>query len=736
VVNLSTIAYWPLPADFNTTVDGFTLISGKVSAQTKPEDLPDHVKIILLSGERRRFKNLTVFISHFSGSSHKKFFNMKKKIFIVAAIFFSSQLFAQKDSVVINEEFPTTSIELLRVIVTANKYPQKQSQTGKVVTVISEEIIERSKGKTISELLDQQAGIVVVGAGNDPGTNQDVYLRGAAVGKTLILLDGIPYYDASSISTAFDLNTINLENVERIEIVKGAQSTLYGSDAVAGVINIITRKNGKKSISPYATLAVGSYNTYKTVAGFNGKQKSTDYNFQWMHLGSKGFSSAFDSSGKGDFDKDAYHQNTINGSVGIMPSGKTKLRFYGQWSKYKTELDASAFTDENDYTADVVNWAAGVNGSWNYKKGTAYFNYNYNNMDRKYLNDSLDRAGFADYTREHYIGRSHFIEAYSKYEINDIIELLSGADFRSQNMDQDFFSTSLFGPYQTKINHDSAKSNQLGIFSSLLFQNREGLYVELGGRFNHHSEYGSNFTYTFNPAYLIKSKVKLFANISSGFKAPSPYQLFAPSFGNQKLKAEKANTIEGGIQFIPGKQFTARAVYFNRDVKNAIDYNFSTNQYFNYNEQKDHGFELEADYRPGKFLINAHYTYIKGKVSTLKYQFNPMTFGYDVKGDTTFNNLFRRPEHSAFVSVGLYATANLFLSTAAKWTGKRFESVFGSSPVVLDSYYTIDLYADYKFKKWVKLFLDLRNITDQKYFDILGYNSKRFNFTGGFSFSL
>lgn len=661
---------------------------------------------------------------------------MKKKIFIVAAIFFSSQLFAQKDSVVINEEFPTTSVELLRVIVTANKYPQKQSQTGKTVTVISQQIIERSKGRTISELLDQQAGVTVVGAGNNLGTNQDIYLRGAAVGKTLILVDGVPFYDASSITTAFDLNTINLENVERIEIVKGAQSTLYGSDAVAGVINIITKKSGRKSISPYATLAGGSYDTYKAVAGFNGNQKNTDYSFQYMHLGSQGFSSAYDSTGKGNFDKDAYHQNTINGSIGISPSQKTKLRFYGQWSKYKTELDASAFTDEKDYTADVMNDAAGVNGSWNYRRGTVYFNYTYNNMDRKYLNDSLDRAGFADFTREHYIGRSHFVEAYSKHEINEVIELLAGADFRAQNTDQEFFSTSFFGPFETKIDHDSAKSSQLGIFSSLLLQNHEGLYAELGGRFNHHSEYGSNFTYTFNPAYLIKSRVKLFANISSGFKAPSPYQLFAPSFGNQKLKAEKANTIEGGIQFIPNRQFNARAVYFARKVKNAIDYNFSTNQYFNYNEQKDHGFELEADFRPGKFLISAHYAFVKGKVNTLKYQFNPITFGYDVKGDTSFNNLFRRPEHSAFVSVGMYATANLFLSTAVKWTGKRFESVFGSSPVVLGSYYTIDIYSEYKFKKWMKLFLDLKNVTDQKYFDILGYNSRRFNFIVGISATL
>lgn len=660
---------------------------------------------------------------------------MKKKIFIVAAIFFSSQLIAQ-DSIIVNEEFPTTSIELTRVIVTANKYPQKQSQTGKTVTVISKEMIERSKGKTISELLNQQAGLTVVGAANVLGTNQDVYLRGAAVGKTLILIDGVPYYDASSITTAFDLNTINLENVERIEIVKGAQSTLYGSDAVAGVINIITKKNGSRSISPYATFTAGSYRTYKEVAGLNGKEKNIDYNFQYLHLDSKGFSSAYDSTGKGNFDKDGFHQNTINGSVVVAPSQKTKFRFYGQWTKYKTDLDASAFTDEKDNTANVINYSAGMNGSWNYERGMVFFNYNYNVMDRKYLNDSLDVVGFSKFSREHYVGRSHFVEAYLKHDVNDMLEILAGGDFLSQNTDQDFLSISSFGPYETKINSDSAKSNQLGIFSSLLLRNNNGLYVELGGRFNHHSEYGSNFTYTFNPAYFIQSKIKLFANISSGFKAPSPYQLFAPGFGNQKLKAERSITAEGGIQFIPEKIFNARAVYFTRDVKNAIDYNFSSNQYFNYNRQKDHGCELEINFTPAKFLITANYTYVTGKVNTLKYQFNLMTYGYDVKGDTTYNNLFRRPKNSAFISVGFCATSKLFISTSAKWMDKRYESIFGSSPVVLKSYYTIDLYSEYKMKNKFKLFLDFRNITDQKYFDVLGYNSKRFNVTGGISFSL
>ncbi len=122
------------------------------------------------------------------------------------------------------------------------------------------------------------------GANNTLGTNQDVYMRGAATGNTLILLDGIPVYDASTIANTFDINHLPLDNIERIEILKGAQSTLYGSDAVAGVIHIITRKQSNKPVSVFGTLAGGSFDTYKAVAGIQGNLAKTQYQFQYHHL--------------------------------------------------------------------------------------------------------------------------------------------------------------------------------------------------------------------------------------------------------------------------------------------------------------------------------------------------------------------------------------------------------------------------------------------------------------------
>jgi vitamin B12 transporter len=157
----------------------------------------------------------------------------KHWVFLLLPAAGSSSAFAQHDS---------TVKQLDQVVVTATKYPVKQGQTGKVVIVIPHEEIEKSIGKPLGELLSEQAGITVNGSLNDAGTDQSIYIRGAGSGRALVLIDGVPVNDPSQTDNSFDINLVPVTMIERIEISKGAQSTLYGSDAIAGVINIITVK--------------------------------------------------------------------------------------------------------------------------------------------------------------------------------------------------------------------------------------------------------------------------------------------------------------------------------------------------------------------------------------------------------------------------------------------------------------------------------------------------------------
>src|SRR5215203_6504758 len=176
-----------------------------------------------------------------------------RKIFAVTALLISSQLVAQTTS----EEDSSKTLD--RVIITATKYPTKQSNTGKLVSVVTREQIERSAGKDLAQVLNEQTGLTVSGSYSNPGKDKSIFFRGASSNYTLLLLDGIPLNDPSGTGGTFDIRLIPLEQIERIEILKGSQSTLYGSNAIAGVINIISKKPTSTQTTGNGLLSYGSY---------------------------------------------------------------------------------------------------------------------------------------------------------------------------------------------------------------------------------------------------------------------------------------------------------------------------------------------------------------------------------------------------------------------------------------------------------------------------------------------
>lgn len=637
---------------------------------------------------------------------------MKKGIFIAAAVLLSSSLQAQDSTKNLNE-----------VVVTATKYPIKQSLTGKVLTVITREQLEKNSGRTISDVLNTQAGVIVNGANSAPGSVQNVYVRGAGVGKTLILVDGIPAYDASSITGEYDLNFIALDQVERIEILKGSQSTLYGSDAVAGVINIITKKGGPKKIAGTVNLAGGSYGTFKTGVSVNGTANNTNYNVQFNTINSEGFTSAYDAVGNRGFDKDGYDQTVVRANLEQKVNSRLSLRLVTQFSKYKADVDAGAFADDKDYTINIKNALAGFGGDYTFGKSVLHFNYNYNTTERKYLDDSVSVPG-SSYSRGKYTGRSHFIEAYSNLYVTRHIDILAGIDYRNQLTEQDYLSISMYGPYTTGIG-DSAKVNQFGAYASLVVKDIDGFNLEVGGRYNNFNKYGDVFTFSVNPSYNINSRVKVFTNVTSGFKAPSLYQVYG-DYRNpvSELKPEKSLSFEAGVQYSK-QNVNLRAVYFIRNLKDNLVF-FSAgpptyaSYYVNADKQKDKGFELEAAARFDQLTLTANYTNLDGYIETK-----------NGNKDTSFFNLYRRPRQTINLTAGINICNAWFLSVGVQSVGKRFEARYMNTPLEMPSYAVWNVYTDYKIGRKVKLFADLKNVTDEKYFESNGYSTRRFNVMAG-----
>lgn len=622
------------------------------------------------------------------------------------------------------------------VVVTANRFPQKQRATGKVVTVIPREVIERSTGMTLGDLLNRQAGIAIAGANNNAGTNPDVYLRGAATGNALILLDGVPVYDVSTINNTFDLNHFPLDAVERIEILKGAQSTVYGSDAVAGVIHIITRRADARKTSANASLSGGSFGTVRGAAGLHARTDRSRLDAVYSAHRADGFSAAYDSTGKAGFDRDGFRQQLLNLKADTRLTSALSLRAGAMYGRYRTELDGSAFRDERDYTADNSNLQADAGLEWRKPGYQLQARFQQGWLERSYLDDSTHQGGFARYTRDSYRGRTRFAEVFGRFSLGQRADLVAGIDTRRQDTDQDFLSISAYGPYTTALGRDSAYIHLAGAFASLILRDGKGLHLEAGGRWNRHSRFGDNATFTFNPSYAWNGGWQIFVNASSAFKAPSLYQLYDAGVGMRTLQPETSLTTEAGLRYAPSSgTFSARTVLFAREIRNGIDFDYTLYRYYNYNRQRAAGLELETSFRKGRWDLTQNYTFVAGEVNTLGYRYDPGSFSYVPKGDTTYNNLFRRPRHSLNIDAGFRATDRLSLRLAARVVGARLEPRFMQAPVRLEAYQVLDLSVEYRIHTNLRTFLDIRNLTDARYFDVLGFSARPLHFLTGVRWS-
>jgi vitamin B12 transporter len=642
---------------------------------------------------------------------------MKKGIFIAAAVIFSGYAQAQKD---------TATKTLDEVIITANKFPQKQSTTGKVITVIRKEQIEKSSGSTVGQLLNQQAGISISGALNNLGSNQTVYLRGASAGRTLILMDGIPVYDPSVNNNYFDLNLVSLNNVESIEICRGAQSTLYGSDAIAGVINILTLK--KDITSPFnlkATVSGGNHGTYRGNLQLFGKANKFIYNIRYDKLVSNGFSSAYDSTGIKNFDNDSYNGDVASASLQYQVIKDLSFKAFMQYSRYKTDLDAAAFTDEKDYSVKNKGLITGFNTHYQKNNISLTGNYQYTQSKRNYFNDSLDVPGFVTFSTDNYIGQTQFAEVFSNIFISKNFNFLQGADYRYSNFHSNYFSLSSYGPY-TSTFKDTSQS-QASLYGSIIYHTvNEKLNVELGGRLNVHSRYGSNHTYTFNPSYNITNHFRIFGSVATGFKAPTLYQLYS-EYGNLDLKPERSTTYEAGVQQ-KHEHFTTRLVYFDRKIKNGIDFDNNLFQYFNFTNQHVNGIEFESKLIPVKKLtISANYTYLNPRETSQ----SRITFK-----DSIYKYLIKRPANNFNLIAGYQFEKGLYISISGKYAGSHYDvGDYQAADILLNGYFLLSAYAEYKFKKFTTLFVNAQNILNKKFFDIRGYNSIPFLINGGITFT-
>lgn len=629
---------------------------------------------------------------------------MEKKVSVIAWVAFwcltPHLTNAQHDSV--------KTVHLNEVVVTAAKFPKNLNETGKVVTVIDQEQLLRSSGKEVYQLLNEQAGLLVNGAGSNPGKDKSVYLRGANNDYTLILLDGIPLNDPSGFGGAFDLRLLPIDQIEYIEILTGSQSTLYGSDAIAGVINIITRKAPQQLFSGAGMISYGSYNTFNANASISGKTNLFGYHAIYARKQSGGISEARDASSTGTFDKDGFNQDALQLNLDITPHQKIFFQPFVRYTAYSGKYDAGAFQDDKQafFDSELINY--GMTGKYSFTKGA---------LNVQYANNSTTRTYESSFGKYDFQGKFGHAEIFFHYDLGKTFQALAGLNYQSQKM----------GSGSTFFIDDSR--NSVSPYISFFARNIKGFSAETGARYVSGLAGNNVLVYNINPSLLIRERIKLFANYSTGFKAPTLSQLYGQFGANEKLKPEESKNLEGGIQVLfPDNKITnLRATAFSRSIKDVIVY---TQRYENFDQQNDYGVEVESKVKVNdKINVHVFYAFVEGRAKTRMGD-----------RDTTYNNLFRRPKHSGGIDITYQATKHFFASVNLKIIGKRSDLFFNpdnfqQNLVWLREYAALNLYLEYNFgKDKFKVFADAKNLLDQKYEEVYGYNTMRFNMNAGISF--
>lgn len=617
----------------------------------------------------------------------------------------------------------STKVEQLdEVVITDSKFNLKRENSGKVITKITQNELQHLQGKSISEIINTTVGIEINGTKGNSGQNLAYYIRGGRNRQVLVLIDGIAVTDPSQIANDYDLRLLNANQVESIEILKGASSTLYGSGAATAVINIKLKEASKEKISANLVSTLGSNQSqkdneyqiedFRNSFSFNGASNKINYLMSFGNQFTNGLSAI--SNG---IEPDAF--NSINGNIkmGYKASEVFKFSIYGSFDKYKADFD-DAFNrmDSND-ESKTSQFRFGISPEFKYKNGNVTLNAAYNTIERQ-----IQSSFPAEYHGDNYVA-----DLFNKNNFNETFYTILGVNLQRNSMES--FSIP-FGAENLKQSIDPNVANFTIVdpYANVVFVSDFGLNINAGMRLNNHSEYGSHLIYSVNPSFRKESDfgyLKGLISYSTAYITPSLYQLFEPTYGNADLMPEENTTIELGTELKLKDKATFSLVYFNRKEHNFIDFLDIGNFVYRYkNVDEDFtasGFELTASYNfSEKVSINTNATYTK------------------VEEDLNL----RIPKFKVNARFDYKICEALFFNLVYQFNDERKDVVFNSGTymndeVNLKNYSLFDAYVSYKIlKQKMTLFANVTNIFNEDYQELSGYSTKGRNITLGFDLKL
>lgn len=605
--------------------------------------------------------------------------------------------------------------KLIPEVTIASKSPQQLYETGKPVKLISAKDLEKFRGQNLTEVLNQVAGIQISGNFTNNSEPKSPKIRGGKSANLLILVDGIPLKDVTGNDyNASDLRLLSLENVESIEILNGASSVLYGSNATVSVIDIKTKKSTLKPINSSLGARGGSFGTFAQNALFNGKIGVFNYQVSGFNEKSDGISAALGEN----FEKDGFEKQNINTRLGL-DFGHFDMNFTTGFTHHLFSFDSNAFQDGNMRNNDTQNFFGG-NINLKYNKGKLTINSRYS-TSKRLTQDLVSNEYKNQYSYE---GFNLFYEIFNQYQFSENINLVSGIQAESQKMNYQSL------PWNGTSMEDILKKNDTKIstydaFANLNLKVEGGFHLDLGARITNHTKFGNNLVYSINPYYLRDFGAvyyKIGFSHATAFIAPTLYQNYGslpyivPNFD---LKPETNSSQEIDLEF--GKKdrtLIVNASVFQRKEKNGFAYKSLpdfTGQFQNVDENKVKGFELGFNYKLNEIInFGGNFSFVeKDKQVTM----------------------LRTPKQrvNSFVEILPFKQTRVNLSH--QFVSKRddvyYDASFNKKEVVVDAFHLFNLNVNQKINTKLELYLNIGNLFNKNYVDIIGYNTKPRNYTFG-----
>jgi vitamin B12 transporter len=612
----------------------------------------------------------------------------------------------------------TEPIQLEGIIITGTPVPRTVGTEASFVTILEGDELRTKGFARVTDALAEVPGLVVLQSGSY-GSVSSTFFRGAESDHMKVLVDGVEVNQAGG---SFDFSGLLVSDVERIEVARGPASALYGSDAMAGVINVITRR-GQGAPQGSVFVRGGNYGRQEWTADLHGGTPNTSYSFTASRISSDGIL---------DFNNQ-FRSTSVSGSVFLTPDEKTRIGLTGRYGDrvYHFPTDGSGnVVDQNAFSyGDEV--TLGIEASRmmtdRLELRAVVRSYGWDGGSDDQSDGPTDTSGFFGYTSLDTFQRTS-VDLRANTQLFAGSVLSAGAEVEEE--DQRSFSESLseYGPSNSQSRHE--RSNW-GYYAHLTSQ-RGDWSGNLGARVEDNEQYGSFFTYQAGLSYALTATGTRFrGSFGTGIKEPTFLETTATGFtvGNPDLDPEQSKVWDLGLVQEFGREGTSVSVtWFNQTLEDLIQYTFLPPEpggpnFYNVAEARSRGVELEGTFPLGPLAFSGGYTYLDTEV---------LDAGFDEGEGATFvegESLIRRPRHQ-FSLGGSYRFQRGTLSGSVRTVGERFDRDFTgwpAAPVTLDRYTLVGASAEFTLleaqgsRPGFDLHLRGENLLDESYQEVFGF---------------